>query len=436
MNKKDKDIYELLNEVEFDITEESEIPIDEMHKKRIKKLVKDKIKKRAWWKNKSFIAMVASIALIITLLSPGGKRAIAEIKEKFFYNPGLGIVNVKEDIYVLTEPIMLDFNGRDILIKSITSNSRGTFIELWVNDDSLIYSSKEKILYKEIDINEILKIITPDGNELTTGNYSRAGGGSNTFIGAYFESDEILSEFNLKVYDLELKDIKLAKVNEVEDFENIGFNDEDNNLVIGGNKYIFREETYISLWTDEEFKGKGAYGFHFDQNHIKATDINGEEYEVLPSDYSGTGKEFVVNEEITEPINVSISKVEISYNLKKPIKVTVKIPKGGEETEINKEIYIDELDERLILKSIKNTGKEIEVYFDTGTLRKESSDLIMIGAFGRSSYGIGASPDNRTITFGIYEEDLTTIEKLTGKVSIDISSIIVERYGTWNFTIE
>lgn len=436
MNKKDKDIYELLNEVEFDKTEKPEIPMDEIHKKRIKKLVKDKIKKRVWWTSKGFIAIAASIVLIITLISPTGRGVIAAIKEKFFYNPGLGIVNVKEEIYILMEPIMVDANGRDILIKSIASNSSGISIELWINDDSSNDLSKEEILNREVDISEILKIITPDGDELTTGNYSRAGGGYNTFIGAYFESNEILSEFTLRVYDLELKNIKLAKVNEVEDFENIGFNDEDNNLIIGGNKYIFRGETYISLWTDEEFKDKGAYGFYFDKNDIKAKGINGEEHELLPSDYSGTGKEFVIKDEITEPIDIKINKVEISYNLKKPIKLNTKIPKEGEEIEINKEIYIEELDEKVILKSIKNTEKEIELYFDTGTLRKENSDLIMIGAFGRSSYGIGASPDNRTITFGIYEEDLTTIEKLTGKVSIDISSIIVERYGTWNFTIE
>lgn len=436
MNKKDKDIYELLNEIQFDITEEEEISIDDIQKRRIKNRIKDKIKRKFWWEKKSFIAIAASIALMITLISPVGKKAIAEIKERFFYNPGLSIVNIKEEAYVLMEPILVNNDGKEVVVKSIVSSNNGVSVELYINDDRLADLSKEEIIDKEVNVSEIIKIITLDGKELTTWNSGKGGGGPKAVIYANFVSKEILREFTLKVYDLEIKNIKLEKVSEIENFEDVGFNDEDNGLIIGGNKYLFNGKTYISLWTDEEFKNNGAYGFYFDKNDIKTKNLDGNEYEVFSSDYGGQGKEIVINDEITEPINISIRKVEISYNLKKSIKATAKIPKEGEEIEINKEIYIEELDERLILKSIKNTGKEIEMYFDTGTLRKENTDIIILGAFGRSSYGIGASPDNRTITFGIYDEDLTAIEKLTGKVSIYISSVIVDRYGSWNFTIE
>lgn len=442
MNKKDKDIYELLNEVEFDITEETEIPMDDIKKRRIKNIVKDKIRREVWWKKKSFIAIAASIALIITLISPVGQRAIAEIEERFFFNPGLGIVNVNEEMYVLMEPIMLETNEKYILVKSITSDIGGISIELWVNDESLNGLSKEEVLNKEeilnkkVDVNEIIKVITPDGNELTTESYSIGGGGRNTFIGAYFEGNEMLNEITLKVYDLEFKNIKLEKVSEIENFENIGFNDEDNGLIIGGNRYVFNGETYISLWTDEQFKDTGAYGFFFDRNNIIAKSKSGEVYEVNPSDYSGSGREFVIEGEIKEPISLSIDKVEVSYNLKNSIDINIKIPDKGEEIEINKEIYIEDLDEKAILKSIKNTGKEIELYFDTGTLRKERSDIFMIGAFGRSSYGIGASPEDKTITLGIYDEDLTIVEKLINKVNIKISRVDIIKYGSWNFTIE
>ena len=34
----DKDIYEVLNDIEFDITSEMEIPMDDIQKKRLKKI--------------------------------------------------------------------------------------------------------------------------------------------------------------------------------------------------------------------------------------------------------------------------------------------------------------------------------------------------------------------------------------------------------------
>ena len=86
----DNDIYKVLNDIEFDITSEMEIPMDDIQKKRLKKQLKNRVSSTRMSKRLK-IALVASLAVVFMLVSPMGRNVVAKIKEALFFNPGLGL---------------------------------------------------------------------------------------------------------------------------------------------------------------------------------------------------------------------------------------------------------------------------------------------------------------------------------------------------------
>ena len=72
----DNDIYKVLNDIEFDITSEMEIPMDDIQKKRLKKQLKNRVSSTRMSKRLK-IALVASLAVVFMLVSPMGRNVVA-----------------------------------------------------------------------------------------------------------------------------------------------------------------------------------------------------------------------------------------------------------------------------------------------------------------------------------------------------------------------
>lgn len=430
MSNEDKNIYDLFNEVEFDTATEVEIPINDIEKKKIKKIVKGKIKRKYPLKNKKLIASVACFIIVLLIISPMGRETIADMAEKFLFNPGLGLVNVQEELYILNDPVIMEDENKEILIKGIVSNKKGLNIQLWINDKTKNGLSKEEIPNFD-DVRKFIHIKTVDGKELELTSINIAGGEATYFISAWIESDEIRTDLVIQVYDC-YKEVVLNKIEDGSKFYNVGGSDTDNDFFIGGNKYIFEDKTYITFWSDEEYINNNMFYFGIDKENIKVTNLDGRSYELYNSEYSGNSKEFVINKKIEEPLNIEINKINLDYSLNEPIKLRLNIPKVGETIELNEEIYIEELDEKILLKSIKLTDEGIEVKFDSGKYKKEDTEIVILSQ-DRSSWAIGSSEDDRNINIGVYNEDLTLIERLTGNINLTITKVSLRKYGHWNF---
>ena len=130
----DNDIYKVLNDIEFDITSEMEIPMDDIQKKRLKKQLKNRVSSTRMSKRLK-IALVASLAVVFMLVSPMGRNVVAKIKEALFFNPGLGLVSTSEEVYVLKEPIVTKIDGKEVLIKSVISKENEVSIGIWIEYD-------------------------------------------------------------------------------------------------------------------------------------------------------------------------------------------------------------------------------------------------------------------------------------------------------------
>ena len=434
MNNRDKDIYELLNDIEFDIEEVEEIPMTEIEKKKLKKKIIKQIRTH-WTMKKKLIAISTIFICILIMFSPIGRQAIAAIKEKLFFNPGLGLVNVEEEIYVLEKPIIRTINGKEVLIKSIASEKERLNIGIWISDNNIQEFSKEEFISRDNEIQNSIYVKLSNGDILKDGEISMPGGGKAKFYNISYKVEEIITQLTLVIEDEDIDNIKLINPQIVSDYNSIGGNALDNNLLIGANKYNFQGNTYLSLWNCEEFSSSTLFRVSYQKEDILVSSQSGEQINIEPSNYDGLAKEFVINQEIVEPLNIKINRVELGYNLKDADNISVKIPNVDETIQLDMDIYFPEINQKVLLKSITRTSNGVELIFDTKKYAKDNSVIIGLTPSFRNCWGTGNYEDN-TITIGFDNEDLSLSEKLTGKIKFRIKDIDLYKMGNWDFTIE
>lgn len=432
----DKDIYELLNDVEFDISDEAEMPMDDIEKQKLKKRVKSSIgkgiKKKGWSRKQKVTAAMIAFIILGTIISPKGQEVIASIKNKLFFNPGAGLVSSTEETYVLKEPMTIKKENEEIMIKSVMAKGKSIEVGIWVNRAYNINLTKEE--YHNRPKDEVY-IKTPEEEMIKSTSAAQGGGGEYTFINTFFETKELLKEFTL-VFNGYEEEIKLIKAEEKNSYDEVGGNNTDKNLLIGANKYHLQGNTYIAFWSDEETKQNGANYIGYNREKIKVLgQDSGKIYEMKPAPFDGSGKEFYVGKDVKEPLKITISEVDMDYRLKNPVKFKLPIPKKGETIDISEEVFIEDLNEKVFVKSIAGTEEGIEITADAAKYRKKDS-TISIMSMGRRGWGIGASPEDTEIKMGVDYENLSIKEKLTNKLDVEIVNITIIRQGNWNFTVK
>ena len=122
---KDKDIYEILNDIEVE-TPIEETPLSNVELKRIRK----RIKRKAFRDRKKYLIAALIFLSFTFIISPFGRDVIAKIKEKLAFTPSYGIISVEEDkdLYMLKEPFTVIINNKDMIVKSIDNNEEGLFL--------------------------------------------------------------------------------------------------------------------------------------------------------------------------------------------------------------------------------------------------------------------------------------------------------------------
>ena len=425
----DKDIYEVLNDIEFDITSEMEIPMDDIKKKKLKKQLKSSVRSTKMSKILK-IALVASLAVVFMLVSPMGGDVVAKIKEALFFNPGLGVVSTNEEVYVLKEPIATKIDGKEVLIKSVISKENEVSIGIWIE-----YSSNSSKIEEEKYINSLkdkFSIRLPNGELIKTDMYSIGSGGIRSSFNQSYKTEGIVKEFTLVSDNKDVISISLVEGDKLYKYSDVGGNSKDSGIMIGGNKYIFEGDTYISIWNKEDINIQS--NIFYPKDYFSISDDKGKTYNVNSSTYSGQGNEFVIDGEVRSNLNININRVEVDYNLVNMPKIKVKIPEKGETIEINKEIYLEDIDEKILLKSIKGTEESVELYFDVNKFKKEDSQIVLLNASFRNHGCIG-SADGSPIIMSFDYEDLKLSEKITRRLDFELGGVDLYKDGDWNFTI-
>ena len=410
-----KDIYELFNDMDFEVTKDIKSnDLDELSKSRLKKKFRNSRKKKS---NKMKIAvMVASIALVSI---PFAEPVISEIRDKYFYTEGTGIVSSNnKDIYKIMEPIIY----KDTIVKNILITDSNLEVGLWVNagDEKLI---NEDYIYIENEEGERVNFL-----------YEGVGcGGENSYISLTFNIDEGMTKFNL-VIDGESKEINLLKVKTVNDYKEIGEYSESSGIILGVKTYEMNGKTYVPIWDSVAIDSNGkSYVSNIYKDDIEIVDSSGRRLRKEYSSYSGSSIEFEFTDDV-KGAYMNISKVEIGYSIKEKDMKALELPKEGEIIEINERVKIDDLGE-ITIKSIEREDNLYKIIIGSENFGNDNIKGV-IARLSRNGAGAIGFGDGTEGEINIEREDLTLKEKLIGKLNFEIDSMGIEAIGDWSIKLD
>jgi len=339
---------------------------------------------------------------------------------------------------ILKTPLKVELD-KEFLIKSVVSEKSGLNVQVF-------FESEGAENLKEINKNIKIKI---DGEFVEASSYSSASGGKLDFSSLYFETNKILNEVTLLVYDKEIK-MNLEKPEFLYGYDEVGETSIDNDILLGINKYFFDNKTYLSIWTNEFYKNDSLSGMHVNPEDIIVKDQEGNEYKINSSDISGNGREFYIDGILDKPLNIKISKISLDYDIRNPEITKVDIPKDNETLEVNKLINVREINKSFIIKEIKNTtnenGEVIETIIEVQDEDSDNSEIVLLNNTRRSGYSRGFSSSDdvsnenpeelRNIRiYGIWKEDLTAKEKIFNKINLEFNSFLVDKTGSWEINL-
>ena len=110
-----------------------------------------------------------------------------------------------------------------------------------------------------------------------------SGGGDKILYNLIYNSDKHLDSVSIEVGTVKIDNIRLKKIELGNGFTSLGNLVENNGLSIGASKYVFRGNTYISLWSDQLYKNKNLNYLSILQDGLTVTDLSGKEYKEYAS---------------------------------------------------------------------------------------------------------------------------------------------------------
>lgn len=459
-----KDIYDKFNEIDFDISEFEEIPMDEVEKQRLKKSLKEKLeninnhesnysidltevkkekseeekiklnqeksgKMKKSMKKYKVAAVVAILALLIGM-SPLGKEVIAQIAEKLIFTPSQGIIKQEADkeLYMLEEPVRINIDDSSALVKSITNDGANIYVEMWFKQEA----EDEGIGYQREIINN-LKLKTSNGNMYNVGLTSFASGG---YAGFTFQQDEgLITDFKLHYKDKDIGEFKLKKVDFKNSYDEIGGNAIDKEVLLGATSYYEEGERYFKIWSNIDYKQHEDYTINLD--NIGKVEVRDEEDNLLSieSANDGTGRAFKILDAYKGNLKIKIRDIDINYVLKEGGKIAIKIPKNGETSEINEELKLKGLQDSIKASTITNKAGEYTIHFDFSNNYDESRTIFMVRQDFRTGGAMG-DMENQQGEVYLDNEDLSVKERFLRKIYMDVDNILVHQEGNWQFIVE
>ena len=450
-----KDIYDKFNEIDFDISSFEEVPMDEVEKQRLKKSLKEKLSNVEDYKNhdksmlkdingenKKYIkkykvvAVVAILAILIGI-TPLGQDVIAQIAEKLIFTPSHGIIRNQDgkELYMLDEPVRINIDDNSVLIKSIINDGANLYIEIWFEEDAQdkgIDYQKEIINNLKIKpVDENLKHV--DSIRLDVGSTSFGSGG---YAGLNFEQgDSLITNFKLYYNDKEIDEFSLKKVNFKNGYDEIGGNAIDKEVLLGATSYYQEGERYFKIWSDKEYEQLEDYTLNLDT--IGEVEVRDEEGNVLSIENAndGTGRAFKILSDYKGKLHIKIKDVDLRYSLIEGAQVAIKIPKNGETNEINEELKLKGLEDKVKATTITNKAGEYTIHFDFSNNYDENRTIFMVRQDFRSGGAMG-DVENQQGEVYLDNEDLTMKEKLLRKIYMNIDNILIHQDGDWKFIVE
>ncbi len=443
-----KDVYDKFNEIDFDVSGYEEIPMDEVEKQRVKKSLKKKLKNNDRFiikdKNKKYRSKYKVVAVIVILvvligISPLGREVIAQISEKLIFTPSQGIIKQQEDkeLYMLEEPVRINIEDMSTLVKSITNDGENIYMEMWFDKDA----GSESIdinFQKEIKNNLRIKPIDGDINgseikSLDVGLYSFASFGYANF--SFEEGESLITDFKLCYKDKEIGEFSLKKVDFKNGYDEIGGNAIDKEILLGATSYYQEGERYFKIWSNKDYEELEDYTINLDSiGEVQVKDEGGNIISIESAN-DGTGKAYKILSDYKGKLYIKIKGIDLGYSLTEGAEVAIKIPRNGETNDINKDLKLRGLEDKIKVTTATNNDGKYTIHLDFSINDDESRTIFMATQNFRSGGAMG-DVENKQGEIYLDKEDLSVKERFVQRIYLDINKILIHQSGNWEFIIE
>ncbi|MDP4089118.1 MAG: hypothetical protein Q8930_07590 [Bacillota bacterium] len=432
MNKEDRDIFDLMDDIPYekklellDYINLDETSADMEQRARIKNGVMNRIKKNPVKKRnrvrRGIKAAGIIICLVITGISPFGQKAIADIYGKLFFIPGSpeAVEDKGKAMFILNEPVEFKNNGFDITVSSVTKDADGLTIVMDGNDST--NTGK-------------LTIEDKKGNKYVCASYEVAGGG--TWIGSYYFNNipADVASFNILYSDKTVIPITLEKAESYADYASMGPTDEQNNVAITLVPRKVEDKIWFNLiqhpmqHREISIYGRDTLG-GTDPIDILVKDDNGKSYTLGHPENFGTTSRFCFKPDSSaERFTVTLPEITLKYKVDN--EVTLPMPAEGE-TQVNKTIEMHGF--TMKITKIMRAGNKVTVYVDTGYDANKSENLGIVNLdMDAMSIDSVESNRNENVATDYFKFDINPWNR---KLKIKFKDMTTIMKGPWTFEV-
>ena len=431
MNSEEKNIFEFLNSLSeeesinlLDGIEIEDMKLNEVQKRRIESSVISRIKSsesksRHKPMKRLTIAVIAFIIIVVSFI-PFGEKSLAEIIKHLYFAPGIGTVvdNKENGIFVLTKPIIFEYNNSKVIIKGAIRDKDTVTMRI-EGEDSSAFSA----IGKPIIIDEKGKKYSGNGYTLT----------GSSWLGEYTFSNIFKGSGNLKILLPDKRELPLnmSKAEKITDFLKIGPTDLENGLGITLVPFKYDNKIRFNLIGNPiddkqiySYQSSDVQGIH---TMISVRDEKGKSYLIAYDDMSyGTLSEFYFKpEDGLKKYEVDISQVELKYNAKLNKDVIISLPLTGEKLinqKVNMNGYI------LNITKVSRDGNSVKVYVDTNYDTNKMENLSEVVLDMNSELNIRHNDSNQTTDYYMGE-----INPKDTTITLKFREMYTILKGPWKF---
>ncbi len=365
MKKQDKTIMSYLEEISYDdilnddnLTDTTKTPAEEVfsltpiRQIKLKENVLAKLNQSRGHSGRAIGILAAGIlvCVFLSLFTPIGNKALAEIAKKLYFIPGLGKADVEqgEDTYILAKPVTYENGNRSLTIESIIRTPEVL---------SIRYSGTTPLPSSGFTIKS--------GDET----YRSTSSTRSTHIGVYYfySLPEDIMQFDLYVTDTDYIPITLTKAEQFEDYSQMGPTDIKNSFGLTLVPYQLDQQIHfdlvqhqtnrsaVSLYGTCDLEGHAQFG-------ISIHDQLGRNYDLIrTASYMGVLSSFAFTpKDDTATCFIQIPKLTLVYPADNEL--TLPMPQEGE-TIVNQELSITGFP--LTITKIIRKGDLVTVFIDT-----------------------------------------------------------------------
>lgn len=426
MKRENKDIFDMLNEVDIDLNNIEEISMNDIERKKLKK----KLKKKNVKGNKKFKVGIIAASLAMAFI-PASVEVISEMKDRFYYEQGLGIIEMDKNagkLYRLNKPVVLNFGEEEYIIKNSSLSDGILKVNIWLGRQEFLKVGNEQNVYIKTEQGEKIKV-----DSISNYLYAAMDGGTLSNIELSFKVDKSMKSFKLISNDIESEtNIELVEASTTADYKEATPYAQDGEIILGADVYEIKEKDHFTFWTNLDIDNENTQSDVEMYENIRVIGESGNELEVIPSNINWYTEYFVKSSEKIKSIEVNEIRVSNKLKEEEIVTVPIKIPEVGETLELDEKVKIVGIERAVDVTHVKNNNGILEIEMQSNYKDDKVGIEVLSADIAEGVTGYGDGRFNIEIRL----DDVSEEEKKEKLLNLKIDTLSIKVRSKWKIDVK